>query len=102
MSAFRVGDPGCIGPAGMECWQEVGVKKPLKQRQIWAIRFFLDREGRMRDRALFDLAIDSELRGCDLVKIKIGTLVWGRHIKVRMRPPTIRETGLRGPVPLAT
>ena len=35
----------------------VGVKKPLKQRQIWAIRFFLDREGRMRDRALFDLAI---------------------------------------------
>ncbi|MGR4846244.1 hypothetical protein ACIPSK_27185 [Rhizobium sp. LARHSG275] len=47
-----------------------GVKKPLKQRQIWAIRFFLDREGRIRDRALFDLAIDIKLRGCDLVKIK--------------------------------
>lgn len=39
------------------------------------MRFFLDREGRMRDRALFDLAIDSKLRGCDLVKMKIGTLV---------------------------
>jgi hypothetical protein len=37
------------------------------------IRFFLDREGRLRDRALFDLAIDSKLRGCDLVKIKIGS-----------------------------
>ncbi|MGO6668309.1 hypothetical protein ACC808_29490 [Rhizobium ruizarguesonis] len=47
--------------------RKVGVKKALKQRQIWAIRFFLDREGRMRDRALFDLAIDSKARGCDLV-----------------------------------
>jgi site-specific recombinase XerC len=61
----------------------VGVKKPLKQRQTWAIRFFLDREGRMRDRALFDLAIDSKLRGCDLVKIKIGTLVTGQEIRSR-------------------
>lgn len=34
----------------------------------------------MRDRALFDLAIDSKLRGCDLVKIKIGTLVIGSEI----------------------
>lgn len=56
-------------------------KKLLKQRQIWEIRFFLDREGRMRDRALFDLAIDSKLRGCDLVKIKIGTLVSGQKIR---------------------
>lgn len=61
----------------------VGVKKPLKQRQIWAIRFLLDREGRMRDRALFALAIDSKLRGCDRVKIKIGTLVSGRSIRSR-------------------
>jgi site-specific recombinase XerC len=43
----------------------------------------LDREGRMRDRALFDLAIDSKLRGCDLVKIKIGTLVTGIEIRTR-------------------
>ncbi len=59
------------------------VKKPLKQRQIWEIRFFLDREGRMRDRVLFDLAIDSKLRGCDLVKIKIVTLVSGQSIRTR-------------------
>ena len=52
--------------------KSVGTKRPLTQKQIWAIRFFLDREGRLRDRALFDLAIDSKLRGCDFVKIKIG------------------------------
>ncbi len=37
----------------------------------------------MRDRALFDLAIDSKLRGCDLVQIKIGTLVTGQEIRTR-------------------
>ncbi len=35
----------------------------------------------MRDRALFDLAIDSKLRGCDVVKIKIGELVSGGHVR---------------------
>ena len=62
---------------------QVGAKRALKPRQVWAIRFFLDREKRLRDRALFDLAIDSKLRGCDLVKIKIGTLVSGPEIRKR-------------------
>jgi hypothetical protein len=35
---------------------------------VWAVRFWLDREQRLRDRALFDLAIDSKLPGCDVVK----------------------------------
>ena len=61
----------------------VGTKRPLTQKQIWAVRFFLEREGRLRDRALFDLAIDSKLRGCDLVKIKIGDLVSGADIRTR-------------------
>lgn len=61
----------------------VGTKRPLTQKQIWAVRFFLDREGRVRDRALFDLAIDSKLRGCDLVKIKIGDLVSGTDVRTR-------------------
>ncbi len=76
-------DPGALGRPAWNAGRKVGVKKPLKQRQIWAIRFFLDREGRIRDRALFDLAIDSKLRGCDLVKIKIGTLVAGPEIRSR-------------------
>ena len=47
------------------------------------MRPILDREGRLRDRALFDLAIDSKLRGCDLVKIKIRDLVAGPEIRNR-------------------
>jgi hypothetical protein len=37
----------------------VGAKRPLKPREVWAIRFFLSEHGRLRDRALFDRAIDS-------------------------------------------
>lgn len=55
--------------------KNVGPKRPLKLRDIWAIRFYLDEHRRLRDGALFDLAIDSKLRGCDLVKVKIGDLV---------------------------
>ena len=71
---------------GRPAWnagKQVGAKRALKVKQIWLIRFFLDREGRMRDRALFDLAIDSKLRGCDLVKMKIGSLVSGPAIRNR-------------------
>jgi len=59
--------------------RNVGPKRPLKPRDIWAIRFYLDEHKRLRDRALFDLAIDSKLRGCDLVKIRIGDLVSGQY-----------------------
>ncbi|RYG97797.1 MAG: integrase [Alphaproteobacteria bacterium] len=76
-------DPIALGRPAWNAGKQVGVKKPLKQRQIWAVRFFLDREGRMRDRALFDLAIDSKLRGCELEKMKIGTLVTGHDIRTR-------------------
>lgn len=61
----------------------VGAKRPLKPRDVWAIRFFLDEHRRLRDRALFDLAIDSKLRGCDIVKIKIGDLVSGSTVRNR-------------------
>ena len=63
--------------------RKLGAKRPLKPQQIWAIRFMLDREKRVRDRALFDLAIDSKLRGCDLVKVQIGELVSGGRIRNR-------------------
>lgn len=78
-------DPAALGGPAWNVGRMVGVKKPLNQRQIWAIRFFLDREGRMRDRALFDLAIDSKARGCDLVKLKIGALVSGPTIRTRAK-----------------
>ncbi|MFH5948918.1 tyrosine-type recombinase/integrase [Roseomonas sp. SXEYE002] len=53
----------------------VGPKPPLKPKKVWAIRLHLQREQRLRDLAMFDLAVDSKLRGCDLVRLKIGQLV---------------------------
>ncbi len=76
-------DPAAKGRPAWNAGKQVGAKRALKVKQIWLIRFFLDREGRMRDRALFDLAIDSKLRGCDLVKMKIGSLVAGPAIRAR-------------------
>ena len=61
----------------------VGAKRPLKPRDVWAIRFYLDEHRRFRDRALFDLAIDSKLRGCDVVKMKIGDVVAGGSVRNR-------------------
>ncbi|RUV58020.1 MAG: integrase [Mesorhizobium sp.] len=69
--------------AAWNAGKKVGTKRPLTQKQIWAVRFFLDRERRIRDRALFDLAIDSKLRGCDLVKIRVRDLVAGPDIRTR-------------------
>ena len=76
-------DPPVQTRAAWNAGKTVGTKRPLTQKQIWAIRFFLDREQRLRDRALFDLAIDSKLRGCDLVRISIGGLVAGADIRTR-------------------
>lgn len=61
----------------------VGGKKPLKPKDVWAIRFFLEHDGRIRHRALFNLAIDSKLRECDVVAIKIGDLISGGQIRHR-------------------
>jgi hypothetical protein len=68
-------DPAIHDRRAWNAGQNVGPKRPLKPRDIWAIRFYLDEHRRPRDRALFDLAIDSKLRGCDLVKIRIGDLM---------------------------
>lgn len=61
----------------------LGAKRALKPKQIWTIRFYLNQARRLRDRALLDLAIDSKLRGCDLVQMKIGDLVSGGQIRTR-------------------
>lgn len=76
-------DPAVQDRRAWNAGRKVGAKRALKPRQIWAIQFFLGQEGRLRNRALFDLAIDSKLRGCDLVKIKIGSLVVGPEIRSR-------------------
>lgn len=53
----------------------VGQKRPLLAKQVWAIRARLELAGNLRDLALFNLAIDSKLRGCDLVRLKVTDLV---------------------------
>lgn len=49
---------------------KIGPKRLFNQKQIWAIRSFLDREKCVRDWAPFDLAIESKFRGCDLVELR--------------------------------
>lgn len=49
----------------------VGAKAPLKPRQIWGIRQQLKSTGRVRDLAMFNCALDTKLRGCDLVKLRL-------------------------------
>lgn len=58
----------------------VGQKPPLKLKEIWAIRVRLQISNRIRDLALFNLAIDSKLRSCDLVKLKVIDLANGSNI----------------------
>ena len=49
----------------------IGQKPPLKLKEIWAIRVRLQVNKRTRDLALFNLAIDSKLRGCDLLSLRV-------------------------------
>lgn len=49
----------------------VGQKAPFKLKDIWALRVRLQMESRVRELALFNLGIDSKLRGCDLVSLKV-------------------------------
>jgi integrase len=76
-------DPITCERRPLNAGRKIGAKRALKARQVWAIRFFLDQHRRMRDRALFDLAIDSKLRGCDVVRVKICDLVLGAQVRTR-------------------
>lgn len=76
-------DPGVRGRPAWNAGHTFGAKRPLKPKDVWSIRFWLEQECRLRDRALFDLAIDSKLRGCDLVKLRIGDVVTGGRVRTR-------------------
>jgi integrase len=76
-------DPAAQDRRPWNIGRKVGGKRALKPQQVWAIRFWLDREQRLRDRAMFDLAIDSKLRGCDVVKVKVGDITSGGQVRSR-------------------
>jgi integrase len=61
----------------------VGQKLPFKQKDIWAIRTRLDLERRTRELALFNLAIDSKLRGCDLLQLGVNDVCHGERVATR-------------------
>ena len=73
----------------------IGQKAPLKLKDIWSIRIHLQMAKRIRDLALFNLAIDSKLRGCDLVKLRVRDISHGDRISHRA---TIIQQKTRQPV----
>ena len=62
----------------------IGQKPPLKMREVWAIRTRLQLANRLRDLALFNVAIDSKLRGCDIVALRVDDV----ELSGRVRPRT--------------
>lgn len=61
----------------------VGQKSPFKVKDIWALRVRLQMEHRIRELALFNLGIDSKLRGCDLVALKVRDVCHGDQMATR-------------------
>ncbi len=69
-----------------EVWNKhklIGQKLPFKLKEIWAIRVRLQMQNRLRELALFNLGIDSKLRGCDLVKLRVRDVCHGDKVAAR-------------------
>lgn len=60
-----------------------GQKPPLKLREIWAIRIRLQLAGSTRDLAMFNLAIDSKLRACDLTRLRVADICHASRVAAR-------------------
>jgi integrase len=73
----------------------IGAKPPLQQKHVWAIRGMLQNERNKRDLAMFNLAIDSKLRGCDVVTIKVDDIAPNGYTINRA---TVRQRKTRRPV----
>ena len=61
----------------------VGQKSPFKLKEIWAIRVRLQLQHRVRELAMFDLGLDSKLRACDLVKMRVRDICHGDRVSPR-------------------
>jgi integrase len=72
-----------------------GAKPPLRPKHVWSIRTKLQIEGRARDLAMFNLAIDSKLRGCDVVAIKVEDIAASGYAADRA---TVRQKKTGRPV----
>ena len=72
-----------IGHAAWDKGRIIGQKKPLKLHEVQMIRAALESEGRRRDYVMFELAIDSKSRGCDLVRLKVRDVFSNGHVRDR-------------------
>ncbi|MGF6917860.1 tyrosine-type recombinase/integrase [Paraburkholderia sp. 40] len=72
-----------------------GQKPPLKLKEIWAIRIRLQLSASVRDLAMFNLAIDSKLRACDLTRLRVCDVCHGQHVASRA---TIMQQKTQRPV----
>jgi hypothetical protein len=84
--------PALINPH--EPWNKgklIGQKPPLKLREIWAIRIRLQLGHKIKELALFNLAIDSKLRSCDLVTLKVRDVTNGSLILPRTMNHTAKD-----------
>lgn len=61
----------------------VGQKRPLLPRHVWSIRVRLELAGNLRDLALFNMAVDSKLRGCNLVVLRVRDVCAAGRVKER-------------------
>jgi hypothetical protein len=59
----------------------IGQKKPLEPKDVWSIRVRLELARSRRDLAIFNLAIDSKLRACDLVKLRLDDIFSGANVR---------------------
>jgi integrase len=73
----------------------IGAKPPLRPKHVWSIRTHLMIERRTRDLAMFNLAIDSKLRGCDVVALKVEDIAPGGYAIARA---TVRQRKTGRPV----
>ena len=67
----RIADHPCRATAPWNQGKLIGPKPPLRAKEIWSIRVRLQVAHRIRDLALFNLALDSKLRACDLVALRV-------------------------------
>jgi hypothetical protein len=78
----------------LQAWNKgklVGQKAPLRLRDIWGIRVRLELARNVRDLALFDLAIDSKLRACDLTKRRVRDVAHGNHVAANHDRPRVAD-----------
>ena len=90
--------PAAEMPARRQPWNKgklVGAKPPLRPSHVWSIRTKLQIEGRKRDLALFNLAIDCKLRGCDVVAVRVDDVAPSGYAMDRA---TIRQKKTGRPV----